>query len=199
VFLPVSESGGICLEWYRKNFMKHHTLQELDAAVLLKEMPGNLIFLPYISGTNAPDFEENTCGMFYGICARHDETDFAYAVMEGVAHLLARNIDAMRASGIRTEKIIATGGGAKSDLWCQIQADVTGVPVEIPADREAACLGAAIIGAVSDGKYDGYDDAILHAVRMLCRFEPRSDEKLQRKHRQFEFLYKSMLKTNIIQ
>jgi xylulokinase len=195
VFLPVAESGGICLEWYRKNFMKNHSLKELDACVAVKEMPGDLIFLPYISGTNAPDFAENTCGMFYGIRARHDEADFAYAVMEGVAHLLARNIDEMRASGIKTEKIIATGGGAKSALWCQIQADVTGVPVEVPADREAACLGAAIIGAVSAGAYDGYDDAILHAVRMSCRFEPRRGTEMQRKRRKFEHLYKSMLET----
>jgi xylulokinase len=195
VFLPVAESGGICLEWYRKNFMKLHTLQELDACVAQKEMPGDLIFLPFISGTNAPDFEEDTCGMFYGIRARHDEMDFAYAVMEGVAHLLARNIDAMRASGIRTEKIIATGGGAKSALWCQIQADVTGVPVEVPADKEAACLGAAIIGAVSGGTCGSYDDAIRHSVRMSSRYEPRSGDEMQRKHKQFEHLYKAMLET----
>jgi sugar (pentulose or hexulose) kinase len=73
----------------------------------------------------------------------------AYAVMEGVAHLLRKNCDSIRASGTGIDRIIATGGGAKSAVWCQLQADVTGVPVEIPAEKEAACLGAAVIAAVS--------------------------------------------------
>lgn len=195
VFLQVVESGGVCLEWYREHFMKGCTFQEMDARVAQRPWPGDLIFLPFITGTNAPDFDKDACGIFYGIRSTHDVVDFAYAVMEGVAHLLARNIDVMSAAGLKIVKIIATGGGAKSDIWCQIQADVTGVPVEIPSEKEAACLGAAIIGAVNDGAFENYEEAVRNSVRILHRFEPKSSPAIDRKRKQFAHLYKAMMET----
>jgi sugar (pentulose or hexulose) kinase len=193
VLLPVAESGGVCLEWFKNSFMKEYSYDEINILIAQKQLPNELLFLPYIIGTNAPEFDAGACGVFYGIRAKHDAVDFAYAVMEGVAHLLAKNINDLSAAGVQTERIIATGGGAKSGIWCQIQADVTGVPVEIPAEKETACLGAAIIGAVDDGIYSSFAYAAEQIVRVSKRFEPAVSVKLQRKHKQFEALYKAMI------
>ncbi|HQQ40636.1 MAG TPA: FGGY-family carbohydrate kinase, partial [Clostridia bacterium] len=91
------------------------------------------------------------------------------------------------------ERIIATGGGAKSALWCQLQADITGIPVSIPAEKEAACLGAAMIGATSAGVYKDFSEAANAAVRLEATFAPQADERNERKHRQFVALYEAMI------
>ena len=90
VFLPVAESGGVCLEWFKNTFMKERSFQELDELITQKQLPNELLFLPYIVGTNAPEFDADACGVFYGIRTKHDRADFAYAVMEGVAHMLKK-------------------------------------------------------------------------------------------------------------
>ncbi len=198
VFLPVAESGGICLEWFKKNFMKDFSYEEINRTIMERPSPNELLFLPYIVGTNAPEFDADACGVFFGIRDKHDEVDFAYAVMEGVAHMLAKNIDDISAAGTKVERIIATGGGAKSDIWCQIQADVTGVPVEIPSEKEAACLGAAMIGAVDDGLFESFSDAAQRVVQITKRFEPKPSMEMKRKHTQFNRLYKAMLEITSI-
>lgn len=194
ILLPVAESGGICLEWFRKNFMNNISYGEINDLITKKENTNELLFLPYIVGTNAPELEADTCGIFYGIRAAHDSVDLAYAVMEGVAFLLAKNVDAIRSQGIKAERIIATGGGSKSDIWCQLKANATGVPVEIPAEKEAACLGAAIIGAVEDGVFSSYKDAALSVIRITKRFMPETSDIIKQKRIKFDLLYETMLK-----
>lgn len=167
-------------------------------ATLAGRAPSEIIFLPYIVGSNAPEFDRDACGVFFGLRSKHDHFDLALAVMEGVAHLLKKNCDHIRASGTPIDRIIATGGGAKSPIWCQMQADVTGIPVHIPAEKEAACLGAAMIGAVSGGVYRSYDDAATATVRMGQCFLPSPTAQYQRKHRQFLALYDAMIEVQQI-
>ena len=65
----------------------------------------------------------------------------------------------MNHPGVAT--VLATGGGSKSDVWCQLQADITGLPIMIPKEKEAACLGAAIIAAVSDGSIKSFESEFI--------------------------------------
>lgn len=193
VFLSVAESGGICLEWFRDHFAKELSYADLDILIQTRNRSSDLLFLPYLVGTNAPEFAADACGAFLGLRARHDAVDLAQAVMEGVACLLARNIDALRAAGVQAERIIATGGGARSAVWCQMQADMTGVPVAIPEDQEAACRGAAMIGAVAAGLYGGLAEAARQTVRIIRQYEPRPDPGIARKRQQFDRFYEAML------
>ena len=87
------------------------------------------------------------------------------------------------------ERIISTGGGAKSDLWSQMKANITGYEVAIPQNEEAACLGAAIIGAVSTGEFKSYDEAIEKCVSITKQFRPENREPYQKKNRIFRDLY----------
>ena len=113
--------------------------------------------------------------------------------MEGVAFVLRRNCDYIAKNGVKPEAIVATGGGAKSPVWCQLQADITGLPVRIPAEKEAACLGAAMIAAVSDGRWNGYEAAVSDCVSMLHQYDPKPTERTERKYRRFCALYEAAL------
>ena len=86
---------------------------------------------------------------------------------DNVAFALRKNCDYIAARGTPLREILATGGGAKSPVWCQLQADATGLPVLVPEEREAACLGAAIVAAVSDGRFASLEEAMAACVRTL--------------------------------
>jgi xylulokinase len=191
VMLPVAESGGICLEWFKRTCMPGDSYEEINR-VLQDRSVDEPIFLPYILGANAPEFDLNAAGMFYGLHDRHDRYDMAHAIMEGVAHLLRKNCDHIMSSGALIQRIVSTGGGTKSALWCQLQADITGLPIHIPQQEEAACMGAAMIGAVSAGRYENYEAAAKAVVRIERSYQPRTSALLERKHRQFNALYQAM-------
>ena len=192
VMLPVAESGGVSLEWFRRTCMGTINYDKLNS-VLSSRSENALIFLPYLVGTNAPEFDSDAVGMFWGLRREHDAFDMARAVMEGVAFMLRKNCDAIAAKGTKLDHIIATGGGAKSPVWCQLQADITGLPVIVPEETEAACLGASIIAAVTDGQYENYDAAARQGIAIRHRYTPNVSQQLERKYRQFALLYQASL------
>ena len=193
VMLPVAESGGVSLEWFRRSCMGTTDYDTMNAE-LLKRQPNELLFLPYLVGTNSPEFDTDATGVFWGLRQEHDAIDMAGAVMEGVAFVLRKNCDYIAKNGVKPEAIVATGGGAKSPVWCQLQADITGLPVLIPAEKEAACLGAAMIAAVSDGRWNGYEAAVSDCVSMLHQYDPKPTERTERKYRRFCALYEDALR-----
>ena len=191
VMLPVAESGGVSLEWFRRSCMAAD-YDEMNAT-LAKRGGNELLFLPYLVGTNAPEFDSQANGVFWGLRQEHDAIDMAGAVMEGVSFVLRKNCEHIKAKGVELTRIIATGGGAKSAIWCQMQADITGLPVCIPAEKEAACLGAAMICGVSDGRFDSFQAAVDHCVGMNAQYESHPSERLDRKFRRFNALYAAAL------
>ena len=196
VMLPVAESGGVSLEWFKR------TCMQADYDTMNRELsqrkPNDLLFLPYLVGTNAPEFHTEANGVFWGLRQEHDAIDMAGAVMEGVSFVLKKNCLHIAQKGVELTGIIATGGGAKSPVWCQYQADITGLPVHIPAEKEAACLGAAMIAGVSDGAFAAFADAVGACVKMEKHYTPRQSEHLQKKYRRFCALYEAALKINEI-
>jgi len=192
IMLPVAESGGVSLEWFRRTCMGE-TGYDVMNAELAKRKPNELLFLPYLVGTNAPEFDAEATGAFWGLRQEHDAIDMAGAVMEGVSFVLRKNCDKITANGVNLQKIIATGGGAKSAYWCQLHADITGIPVVIPAEKEAACLGAAMIAAVGAGRFADFNKAADYCVRMSGSFVPATNEHLERKYRRFCALYDAAL------
>ena len=196
VMLPVAESGGVSLEWFHRSCMQA-SYDEMNAA-LAKRPRNELLFLPYLVGTNAPEFDSQANGVFWGLRQEHDAIDMAGAVMEGVSYVLRKNCEHIAAKGVKLERIIATGGGAKSPVWCQMQADITGLPVCIPAEKEAACLGAAMICGVSDGSFESFEAAVTACVGMNAQYEPHPSAQLDRKFRRFNALYEAALKINEI-
>ena len=195
VMLPVAESGGISLEWFRRSCMPQLDYDKMNQELAQRE-PNELLFLPYLVGTNAPEFDAKATGVFWGLRQEHDAYDMAGAIMEGVSFVLRKNCDYIARNGVQLSSIIATGGGAKSPVWCQLHADITGLPVLIPAEKEAACLGAAMIAATSDGLFQDYADAVSICVKMVHRYEPTLTQHTEEKYRRFCKLYELSLAIN---
>ena len=191
VMLPVAESGGISLEWFRRTCMGEHGYEEMNQ-VLANRNGSQLLFLPYLVGTNAPEFDANANGVFGGLRQEHDVFDMAHAVMEGVSFVLQKNCDHMAAVGMAPNTIIATGG-AKSPIWYQLQANITGLPVRIPTEKEAACLGITIVAAVSDGRFATLEEATGHCVSFSQTYVPVPTAETEKKYRRFCALYEAAL------
>ncbi len=191
IMLPVMESGGVCLDWFRRTCMNSMDYDTLNKEILAAP-ESDLLFLPYLVGTNAPEFDREATGVFYGLRQEHTNIQMAKAVMEGVCFVLRKNCEDILAKGTKISSIVATGGGAKSPVWCQLQADITGLPVEVPAVTEAACLGAAMVAAWSEGQYATLE-AAAKDVKMVRRYTPNGGSALEKKYQKFCKLYEAML------
>ena len=192
IMLPVVESGGVSLEWFRRNCMGDTSYDEMNAELAKREQ-NDLLFLPYLVGTSAPEFDADAKGVFWGLRQEHDAIDLAGAIMEGVAYVLHKNLQHVSKNGIALQSIIATGGGAKSPIWCQLYADITGLPVCIPTEKEAACLGAAMISAVADGRFSGFEAASKELISFSKEYTPKENSIYERKYRRFCRLYEAAI------
>ena len=191
VMLPVMESGGVCLDWFRRTCMNNMDYDTLNQELLACE-ESQLLFLPYLVGTNAPEFDREATGVFFGLRQEHTAVQMAKAVMEGVCFVLRKNCEDILSKGTKITSIVATGGGAKSPVWCQLQADITGLPVEVPAVTEAACLGAAMLAAWNEGQYESLK-AAAKDVKMVRRYEPNPSDAIEKKYEKFCKLYAAAL------
>ena len=114
--------------------------------------------------------------------------------MEGVAFSLRDSFEIFRELGAPIETIRLGGGGAKSRLWRQIQADAYGQAVEVPETDEGAAFGAAILAGVGAGVWNSVDEACEKTIRIKERIEPNagSAEKLNRNYEAYKLLYSAL-------
>ena len=171
ILLPICESGGICLEWFKNNFYSDKSYDHINKEIE-KVPPGSngLIFLPYLTGVNSPELDPNAKGVFYGINILSSRAHFARSVMEGIAYLIRKNLDCLQKLNIRTNKLISLGGGSKSNVWNQIKADVIGKDIIVTGQDESASLGAAILAAVNLGFYRDIGTAVNNLLGINRKF-----------------------------
>jgi xylulokinase len=100
----------------------------------------------------------------------------AKAILEGLTFELRVNLDLLRESGIEIRELHAVGGGARSNIWLQMKADICEIPLRIPRVTEAACLGAAILASVGAGGYESINAAVKDAVKMDRTIAPGSKQ-----------------------
>ncbi len=131
-----------------------------------------LVFLPYLAGERSPVWDPAARGAFVGLTLAHRGAHLARAVLEASAFALRHVAEPIRASGIAVRELRVAGRPASSDLWNRIKADVTGVTVAVPAVRESALLGSAILAAVGIGRHASLDAAIRAMVAIDHRLEP---------------------------
>jgi xylulokinase len=110
------------------------------------------VFLPYLTGERTPHNDAEATGMFAGLRAEHGPDALVFAVMEGVAFAFADGVEVLDAAGARPDRPLLVGGGARSEVWGQMIADVTGLTIDLAAGAEAgAALGAARLGMLAAG------------------------------------------------
>jgi len=111
----------------------------------------NLLMFPFLMGARSTRWNPDARGLLLGLSLGHVRGDIARALMEGTGYEVATCLDGLRDIGIRPEELVVIGGGARSDLWAQIKADILGCPVYRPRYTEAASLGAAILAGAAVG------------------------------------------------
>lgn len=145
-------TAGTALRWVRDLMFKDEKYSVVDTeAIEAIERGSSVMFFPYLSGPNGPEYYKDSCGVFYGLSLASGRGDIAAAVMEGIAFRIRILLESMNAYA-DSKKIILFGGGAKGNLWPQIIADVTGLEILIPSTAEAASAGAAVLAAQGCGK-----------------------------------------------
>ncbi|MXU65989.1 xylulokinase [Oceanomicrobium pacificus] len=114
------------------------------------QAPGDVTFLPYLSGERTPHNDAKVRGLFAGLSHGADQAALTRAVLEGVGFALRDNLDALRSAGAAPAAVSAVGGGARSDYWLKLIATVLDLPVEVPADGDfGAAFGAARLGLIA--------------------------------------------------
>jgi xylulokinase len=132
-----------------------------------------VLFLPFLNSAGAPHWNPDATAAFLGITAATTRAAMARAVLEGVAFEVRDNLRHMADHAVPEPTLIrATGGAMRSDLWAQILADITQLPVERSSEAEAACLGAAMLGAVGAGYFGSHDEAAQHLVHTSSTLTP---------------------------
>jgi xylulokinase len=175
--------GGIVMKWFRDEFAQMEKNVSLASGIDAYDLvssevrrvpPGSegLVMLPHLQGAMAPEANPKARGVFYGFTLRHGRSHFARAIMEAVAFIVRRNIEVIEGIGVKVDQVRALGGGARSNVWKQIEADVTHRPVVTTINEEAATLGAAILAGKAIGLYDSIADAAGEMVQIKECFEP---------------------------
>jgi xylulokinase len=187
-------SAGLCLRWLRDEVFGGAGLDYEAMSALAQEVePGaeRLLFLPYLLGERTPHMDARARGVLFGLALRHGRAHVVRAVMEGVAFAMRDALEIFRSLGVSTERIIATGGGARSPVWRQVQADVFGCPLQSVASDQPAALGAAILAGVGTGVFPGFEQAVEQAVALGEPTEPIADHvaRYERLYALYQSLY----------
>jgi xylulokinase len=153
--MAVTLSAGGSLHWWRERFAGSADFESLVAeAAEVEAGAEGLVFLPYLTGERSPHLDARARGAFVGLTARHGRPHLTRAIMEGVVLSMRAGLDVMRALGTAVDEVRATGGGARSPLWLQLQADIYGCPVRRTFVDEGPAYGAALLAGVASGVFD---------------------------------------------
>ena len=172
----VTLSAGESLKWFRDKFGGGKSFADLDSeAASVDSGSEGAVWLPYLMGERSPHLDPNARAAFVGLTANQTTAHLARAVMEGVAFSLRDCLEIFRGLGAPIDTIRLGGGGAKSPLWRQIQADVYRRTVERTTVDEGAAFGAALLAGVGAGAWRSVDDACTQAIKIADRVEPDPD------------------------
>ena len=159
--MTLNHSGGLSLRWFRDRFCE----PQLSAAattghdayeLILAEAPAqptNLMVMPHFAGSGTPNLDPSSRAAIVGMTFSTSRGEVARAILEGLTYELRSNLDLLAVAGVKVGTLRAIGGGARSPLWLQLKADITGIPVARPHVTEAAGLGAALLAGVGAGVF----------------------------------------------
>jgi xylulokinase len=191
----VTQGAGLSLRWFRDNFGNGKNYDELvEEAAKINTGSDGALWLPYLMGERTPHLDARARAAFVGLTASHTPAHLARAVLEGVAFSLRDAIEIFRELSVQVETIRLGGGGARSTLWKQIQADVYGQAVETIEADEGAAFGAALLAGVGVGAWKSVDEACQKTIRVNQRIKPDNEsvEKLNRNYKAYKLLYSAL-------
>jgi len=182
--MGVTQGAGLSLRWFRDNFgeaeMLVSNLTGVDPYVLLdreaEQAPvgcEGLLFLPYLMGERAPHLDPDAKGVFFGLTARHTRLHMIRAIFEGVAYSLRDSLEIIRGEmAIAVQQVRASGGGGRSALWRQIQADVFNTEMVTINVAEGPAYGVALLAGVGTGVWGSVEEACRATIEVVQYIPP---------------------------
>ncbi len=181
--MGVNLSAGGSLQWFRNELCKTDAaaakqegkeIYDLLTAEAAQAPPGSqgLFFLPYLSGERTPHADPHARGCFVGLTLAHTRGHVVRAIMEGVVYALRDSLEIIEKLGVPVRQIRASGGGSRSPLWRQIQADVFGRKVVTINSEEGPAFGVALLAAVGAGAYKNVVEACEATIRVTQQTTP---------------------------
>ncbi len=174
----LQNAAGASLKWLRNLLQDAQPEMEVDfdymTNLATQSSPGanGLTFLPYLAGAGAPLWDSSARGVLFGMGLSSNLGDVTRAVMEGISYETASILDNFARRGIKINEVRASGGGAKSALWGQLQADIYGVPVRRLAVDDATILGAAVLAAYGAGVFGSVSEGANAMVHTTSDYKP---------------------------
>lgn len=196
--MTLNQSVGLVLRWFRDTICKDITTYACNAGLdpydeILKEAsdgPSGILTLPHFSGSGTPYPDIFSKGAVLGLTFATSRADWAKSVLEGLTFELKRNLDLLKECGIEIDELVVVGGGAKSDIWLGIKADISGIPLIVPKTAEAASLGAAILAGIGLGIFETPEKAVNEMVSIDKSIEPKAAN--MKKHNKTYNLYRGL-------
>jgi xylulokinase len=176
--MGVNLCAGGSLQWFRNELCQADAAQckraktEIydlltDSAAAVRPGSEGLFFLPYLSGERTPHADPLARGCLVGITLAHTRGHIVRAIMEGVTYSMRDSLEIIEGLGVPVKQIRASGGGSRSPLWRQIQADVFGRKVVTINSEEGAAYGVALLAAVGAGAFKNIEEACRATIRVV--------------------------------
>jgi xylulokinase len=188
--------SGANYRWFRDQFSPQDMTRNIDAYALMDKQaetipPGSdgLIMLPCLMGAMAPTWNATARGTFMGFTLAHRHAHFCRAILEASAYAIRDITDQMLCMGLPLKEIRAVGGGARSPLWRQIKADVTGLPVSLTDTVETTALGAGILALTGSGLIDTLEQAVSLTTHVIETRDP--DPQTRGAYEEYYQLYRA--------
>ncbi len=203
--MGVTQGAGLSLKWFRDTFcmeeIKTAELSNIDVYKLLDAeaetitpCSEGLVYLPYLMGERTPHLDPNARGVFFGLTAKHTKPHFLRSIMEGVTYSLKDCMEIITGMGVEVSEVRASGGGGKSGIWRQMQADVFGTSINRIKSDEGPALGVAILAGVGAGIYSSVPEACSAVIEIKDTLAPIQENiaKYNEFYKLYTQLYKSL-------
>lgn len=183
-------SAASCNKWWCEDILKSKDFsgeqKDIDISV-----DNDVFFLPYLMGERSPHNDPFVRASFIGLSLNTTRSDMVLAVLEGVAFALRDSFEVAKKLGIKIERTKICGGGAKSELWKNIIANVLGVKVDVIENEQGPALGGAILAAVGCGEYSDIKTAVDTLVKIVDTIDPKESivEKYEKQYQKFKAIY----------
>ena len=167
-------SAGMSFKWMKEEmFNDELDFEQLNEEAAAVEVGSDgLTFLPYLYGERTPHADADARGVFFGISGKHKRGHFIRSVMEGVSFALKDSLELIKARGVEIEEVRLIGGGAKSELWQQITADIFDETISLLNIEQGPAFGAAIIAGVGVGVFSDFESIVEELVEVVKTVEP---------------------------
>lgn len=198
--MGVTQGAGLSLRWFRDQFGVTSQSERDPYELLTQEAEttpvgaDGLLWAPYLMGERTPHLDPNARAALVGLTASHTRAHIVRAILEGVAFSLRDSFEIFKEMQVPIEKIRLAGGGARSSLWRQIQADIYGQEIETVQAEEGAAYGVALLAGVAAGVWSSVDAACEAVVKVRDRVapDPAAMKVLDRQYAQYQALYPAL-------